>query len=101
MNQAIPTSIPALSESIRSGHRLADRLDGYLSNILYELTGNGADAEAAATPSCGLLSDADALASRLGRLVDRVEFIRASLADQNEVKSTGTGIGSGGLSTRI
>lgn len=95
MNPNPTTSIPALSDSVRASHRVASLLEEVLDAILGELTGNGRTGgpNAAATPSSGLLYDADNLTNRLGELASRAQDIQVRLSSpaMGEVATGGGG----------
>jgi hypothetical protein len=83
MNTNSPTSIPALSESLRASHRQASHLEMLLSGILGALTGEGQLASSKGEgPSSGIVSDADILSGRLTALIATAERIQNRVAPE-------------------
>jgi hypothetical protein len=93
-----PKEPPAVVESIQAGHRYASALSEVLESLLGDLLGYGADVAATgASPSCGLVNDAELLASRLNGLISTAERIKDRLSPPkvHELRAGTMGISAG------
>lgn len=73
-----PVRTRSISESIQDGHRSAYGLESVLNEINCILSGNGAG-DTNPEPSCGVVADADHLASRITGLISMAERAREQI----------------------